>query len=190
MICYYSFGNWKCNIYYFILYHTCLYCTMYICPWCKYNIETFKHMDPLEDCHQKHQDWWLVCKQDSSPGRIQIPTYKKLLFPDRLCGLFLFTRTWPSSSLDFSCEWSSSQWSHWSPPPSRPPSTASSPGPCSPGCRYRSTWPGPGGSSVKTVISHLFCCLSLSLAGMDLSINKTILAHCLIHSFFISAILA
>ena len=39
-------------------------------------------------------------------------------------------------------------------------------------------------------LSHLFCCLSLSLAGMDLSINKTIRAHCLIHSFFISAILA
>ena len=39
-------------------------------------------------------------------------------------------------------------------------------------------------------ISHLFCCLSLSFGGMDLSIINTILAHCLIHSFFISAILA
>ena len=45
-------------------------------------------------------------------------------------------------------------------------------------------------SNLVPLISHLFCCLSLSLAGMDLSINKTILAHCRIHSFFISAILA
>ena len=45
--------------------------------WCKYNIKTFKHMDPLGDCHQKHQDWWPACKPDSSPSRILIPTCKR-----------------------------------------------------------------------------------------------------------------
>ena len=192
---YNSVGNWKCNIYYLILYHTCLYCTMYICSWCKYNIETFKHMDPLEGCHQKHRDWWPACRRDSSRGRILIPTWRRNCYSetDRVVPV-LNTRTWPFSSADFSCGWSSSQWSHWSPPPSHPPSTASSPGPCSPGCRCHSTWAGPDRSWVKPSPGlpppHLFCCLSLSLAGMDLSINKTIRAHCLIHSFFISAILA
>ena len=37
--------------------------------------------------------------------------------------------------------------------------------------------------------SHLFWCCSLSAGGMDLSTMRTVLAHCLIHSFFISAIL-
>ena len=32
------------------------------------------------------------------------------------------------------------------------------------------------------------CCLSLSAGGMLLSVIKTVLAHCLIHSFFIAAI--
>ena len=38
--------------------------------------------------------------------------------------------------------------------------------------------------------SNLFCCLSLSFGDMDLSTIRTVLAHCLIHSFLISAILA
>ena len=103
--------------------------------------------------------------------------------------MYLLTQISPFFSPDFSCELTSSQWFHQSLQLFHHQDIASSPRPCFLVYQCHNIW-----NKHKVEIlnvntnSNLFCCLNLSFGAIDLSTIKTVLAHCLIHSFLISAI--